>query len=186
MNDVNIKISVRSDFMNTKKSKKTAIEMISAMLIIILAISAISVISPYANYEHYKKSQKFLLYLDDSEVETLRHVMNLSEIKQANSIVGDIITALSYSGSRADCDITGPLIRFCRFTDDYDYTSVESTVNLITYKKTDDTGYLWIKYSHKHRGENDIVVTGAIDVLCLIKVKDTPDGYEITDILEGP
>ena len=172
--------------MNTKKPNKTAIEIISAVLVIILVLCAITVISPYAKYEYYKKSDKFFQCLDESEAKTICHVMTLSERMQANLIVGDIMNALNYSGSRADCDIAEPLTRFCRFTDDYDYKTVQSNVNLITYKKANDIGYLWIEYSHKHIGENEITVTGAINILCLIRVKETAEGYEIIDISEGP
>lgn len=172
--------------MNTKKPNKIAIEIISAVLVIVLVLCAITVISPYAKYEYYKKTDKFFKYLDESEAKTICHVMSPSEIKQANLIVGDIINALNYSGSRADCDIAEPLTRFCRFTDDYDYKTVQSSVTLITYKRTADIGYLWINYSYQNRDENDIIVTGAIVNVCLIRVKETADGYEITDILEGP
>ena len=172
--------------MNTKNSKRTAIKIISALLIIILLVTGITAFSQYAKYEYYKKSDKFFQYLDTSEAKTICHVMSFSEIKQANLIVEDIRKALNYSGSRADCDIGEPLSRFCRFTDDYDYISVQSSVNLITYKRTGDTGYLWIRYSYKNLGKNDIVVTGSWDILCLVKVKVTDDGYAITDILQGP
>lgn len=172
--------------MNTKKPKRTAIKIISSVLIIILVISGITVFSQYAKYGYYKVSDKFFQSLDDSEAKTICHVMTLSERMQANLIVGDIINALNYSGSRADCDIAEPLTRFCRFTDVYDYSTVQSNVTLITYKRTKDTGYLWIKYSYENRDENDILVTGAWNILCLVKVKETADGYEIIDIREGP
>ena len=183
---MDIKISVRGDFMNKKKSKRIVVKIISATLIIVLFVSSFTAFSKYTQFEYCKKHDKMLQYLDDSEAKTFKHIMTFSEMKEADLIVADIRKALNYSGSRADCDIPEQLTSFCRFTDDYDYISVQSSVNLITYKKVADTGYLWIRYSYKNLGEDDIVVTGAREILCLIIVKETADGYEITDILQGP
>ena len=118
-------------------------------------------------YEKNKRIQNFgvLTY------ETLRHEPSEEDYEASETILTKVDDALSYVGTKEDSPISPPLDSLCRYTDDFDYVTVDYSISFITFKKILNRGYLWFEYSAVRYDENGEIETGSWENLCLVKLK---------------
>ena len=63
--------------------------------------------------------------------------------------------------------------------DEYNYKINKSNVKLVAYKNIFTIGYLWVEYTRECYDDKGNIVTSSYDTLCLIKLKDIDNNYEI-------
>ncbi len=99
--------------------------------------------------------------------------------------------ALSFIGTKEECDAFGLLSRWCISLDYYpDADSVKATLDCIAAKAEDDTGYMWVAYTQKALDKNGELVcsSGSKDerILARWSIEKIDGKWCITEIKEGP
>lgn len=100
--------------------------------------------------------------------ETINHDSTEEEIMISKQLIKEIEKVVNYYGYKEDCSYSDTLSQLCKFKNFYDYTDIESSVNLITFKMNNDKGYLWFTYSQQLIVDEKIKIKEE-NTLCLIQ-----------------
>ncbi len=134
----------------------------------------------------YNKHKKYRQTFGVIQYETLNHQLSDSDMKKSEPIFDKVESAIFYSGYKKDSNFEESLMSLCCFKDDYDYAENVSDVKLLTYKEMGSDGFLWIEYTQECLDDSGELVTGAYDVLCLIKTNKNDGNIIIEDVIEEP
>lgn len=162
--------------------KKAAVPL--ALMFVAFAVCICAFLLPKS--DAYNDNKKYRQTFGVIAYETLNSEINDKKIKKIEPIFNEVKAAISYSGSKEDCNISQPLNKLCQFTDEDHYKINKSNVEIVTYKKLFCTGYLWIEYSRELLDENGNVASAGCDILCLIKIKYSNGKNEVTRVIEAP
>ena len=154
--------------------KKIIIPLVVVFLIITVCVSIFFFPKNDVYNKHKSYRQTFGIIQYDTKKEQIESVFN------------DVKDAILYSGSEENCEILEPLNSLCRFTDEYNYKINKSNVKLVAYKNIFTIGYLWVEYTRECYDDKGNIVTSSYDTLCLIKLKDIDNNYEIIDVIIEP
>ena len=162
--------------------KKNIIPLVVVFLITTVCVS----IFFFPKNDAYNKHKSYRQTFGIIQYETLNCSTDDSKKEQIESVFNDVKDAILYSGSKENCEISEPLNSLCRFTDEYNYKTNKGNVKLVAYKNFFKIGYLWVEYTRECYDDKGNIVTSSYDTLCLIKLKDIDNNYEIIDVIIEP